>query len=111
MEDIAETNLKWLGVDLDGTLANNSPHPDYELLEPIEGAKDALYLLASKGWKIIIYTARPWHEYDQIENWLNNYNIPFRRIVCGKLFVKYMIDDRAISFKGDWDEVINQVRS
>jgi hypothetical protein len=109
-EAIAEHNLKWLGIDLDGVLAKNSAYPEYKLLKPITGAKEALEQLNAGGWKIIIYTSRAWTEYDQIENWLDKYNIPHRRIVCGKLFVKYMIDDRNVEFHGSWDKVLRKIK-
>ena len=108
MEPIQEKELKWLGVDFDLTLCKNTSHPDYKPLEPIEGAKEYLDKLVEDGWKIIIYTSRAWHEYDMIENWLNSYQMPFRRIVCGKLFCKYLIDDRAIKFTS-WEEVYKQI--
>ena len=109
MSEIKDNELKWLGIDFDQTIASNSGAPDFTPLEPLDGAKEALDLLVSKGWKIVIYTARAWHEYDIIENWLNKYNLPFRRIVCGKLFVKWMIDDRNIEFKGNWPEIIERL--
>jgi phosphoglycolate phosphatase-like HAD superfamily hydrolase len=108
-EPIHEKELKWLGIDFDLTIAHNSEHPEYQPLEPIKGAKKYLDKLVADGWKIIIYTSRPWHEYDKIEEWLNLYQIPFRRIVCGKLFVKWMVDDRAINFNGNWEEVYKQI--
>ena len=52
------------------------------------------------GYKIVIFTSRPWDDYSNIENWLNDNHIPFRSIVCGKPIVKYYIDDRNIEFKG-----------
>jgi uncharacterized HAD superfamily protein len=108
-EPIQEKELKWIGVDLDKTICNNSDHPEYKMLEPINGAKKYLDKLVADGWKITIYTSRPSHEYNQIENWLNSYQIPFRRIECGKLFVKWMVDDRAINFNGNWEEVYKQI--
>lgn len=109
IETIAEQKLKWLAIDLDKCLAHNSPYPEYNLLEPIKGAKEAMDGLQADGWKIIIYTSRPWSDYDKIEKWLDKYKIPFRRIVCGKLLAKYFIDDRAIEFKGDWEGVIKKI--
>ena len=109
-EAIAENQLRWIGIDLDKTLATNSPYPEYRLLEPVKGAKEALEQLNADGWKIVIYTSRPWMEHEQIENWLDRYNIPYKRIVCGKLFVKWLVDDRAIQFKGDWKETLKDIK-
>jgi len=101
--------LKWLAVDFDETLAKNSGYPDFTPGEPVEGAVEAMKKLNNLGWKIIIHTARHWSDYSGIENWLNFYKIPFRRIVCGKLMARYYIDDRAIGFRGDWNSVLKGI--
>ncbi len=108
-EQMKENSFKWLAVDLDKTIATSN-YPDFKLEEPINGAKRALYDLIIDGWKIIIHTSRPWSEYDVIEKWLIDNSIPFRRIVCGKLFAKYYIDDRGIKFDGDWNKVLKQIK-
>lgn len=105
---LRNNDLKWIGVDLDLTIAHNDEN--FNLLEPIEGAKEALEQLTARGYKIIIYTARPWSEYQDVEDWLGNYAIPYRRIICGKPLFKYIIDDKNITFKGDWKEVLEQIK-
>jgi len=105
---IDNDSLKWLGIDFDQTLAHSSGYPDFIPSEPIEGAVEATQKLAREGWKIIIHTSRHWADYQNIENWLNFYQIPFRRIVCGKLMAKYYIDDRAIHFD-NWENVLNEI--
>ena len=108
MFKITEKDLKWLGVDLDATIAE-SHLPEFILEKPFPGAKEALDKLVLDGWKIVIYTARPWSEYSVIEEWLKEYDIPVSRIICGKLFCKYFIDDRNISFSGNWQEVLEVI--
>jgi len=107
-QPLKDEDLKWASVDLDQTLAT-SKYPKFELGKPIKGAKKALEKLTEDGWKIIIYTSRGWSDYDKIEKWLIKHKIPFRRIVCGKLFARYYIDDRAIEFRGDWNEVLDKI--
>lgn len=107
---IKENKLRWLGIDLDHTVAY-SDYPDFKLKRPIKGAKEAMDKLNKSGWKIIIYTSRAWAEYDIIEKWLNKNKIPFRRIVCGKLFAKYYIDDRNIAFSGNWKEIVSTLKT
>jgi hypothetical protein len=107
-EKIAEDKIKYLAVDLDKTVAKNSAYPEFKLLEPIEGARDALKHLTSIGWDIIIHTSRAWHEESQIKDWLKKWDIPYKRIVCGKYFAKYYVDDRAIHFD-NWNEIIRKV--
>lgn len=110
MEKLTPDKIKWIGIDLDKTLAHNTGFPDYELTEPLEGAREAVEEIVAMGYKPIIYTARPWADYAIIEYWLNKYSIPFRRIVCGKMLVKYMIDDVNIEFNGDWTQTLRKMR-
>lgn len=102
-------DLKWIGVDLDGTLAQTE-YPDFKLEYPIGGAVDAVRKLHDEGWKITIFTARPWSDYQKIEEWLDSWAIPHRRIICGKPLFKYLIDDRNIEFNGNWTEVLEKVK-
>lgn len=109
-EPIQEKQLKWILVDFDKTIATNSDYPEYKPLKPVDGAKKYLDRLVKDGWKITIYTSRPWNDYDLIEKWLDKWSIPHRRIICGKAFGKYIIDDRAIEFRGNWEETFNKIK-
>jgi hypothetical protein len=93
---------------LDGTLAYTTP-PLFDLGEPIPGAVEAMKKLDSDGWKLVIYTARHWSDYINIEDWLTKHGIPFREIICGKPLFRYMIDDKNIEFKGDWGQVLSKI--
>ncbi len=101
-------DLKWILCDLDCVLAKGI-WPEEGIGDPIEGAVPAVNLLTSKGYKIIIHTARPWSDYENIENWLNDNGIIFSRIICGKPLVKFSIDDRNLEFHGDWNEVLKKI--
>lgn len=90
-------DLQWLAIDLDGTLAQGIWTPDNPTSkiglprwENVEKALEA----DRAGYKITIHTARGWTDYMNIERWLNHFEIPFRRIVCGKILAKLYIDDR-----------------
>jgi hypothetical protein len=104
-----EEELRWLLVDLDNTIAHSS-YPDFKLQNPIEGAKKFLDKLVTDGWKIIIYTARSWTEYELIEAWLDKNEMPFRRIVCGKPLGRFSIDDRNLEFNGSWEQAYNRLQ-
>lgn len=108
-KQLQDSEMKWLGIDLDKTLAEGI-WPEAGIGEPMEGAKQAMDELHRLGLKAIIYTARPWSDYENIERWLNDHEMPFSRIVCGKALLLAMIDDRNIEFKGDWNEVVEKVK-
>lgn len=97
--------MRWIGVDWDKTVVDNSGYPDFIPTTPIEGAVETLNKLNDDGWKIIIFTARPWADYQNIEKYCEEYKIPVRRIICGKPLFVCMIDDKNIEFNGNWKEV------
>lgn len=90
--------LIWYSVDLDGTLADTQP-PNFKLSEskPIAKNIEKLYEVVNASYKIMIYTARHWDDYQEIEEWLHKYEIPFKAIWCGKPLVHKMVDDKAIN--------------
>lgn len=100
--------LKWAGIDLDGTLARpvwSPDNPTAEIGPPIEQNIRKVKALAAKGWKIVIHTSRAWTDYQAIEAWLNHHKIPFRSIICGKALFGLMIDDRNVDVDcPDWSD-------
>jgi 5-methylcytosine-specific restriction endonuclease McrA len=106
---LTNEELRWIGVDWDGTIMETHP-PRFEFVKPLEGAVESLKELHKKGWKITIYTARPWVDYNKIESACIKFEIPFRRIICGKPLFKYMIDDRNIEFNGKWKKTLKKVK-
>lgn len=98
--------VKWAGIDFDWTVASNSNFPDYIPGEPLPGAIESLRKLNDMGYKITIHTARPWADYSNIEEYCAYYDIPVRRIICGKPLLRFMIDDKGVGFDGDWDKAL-----
>lgn len=91
--------LLWISVDLDGTLAYPTWKPDQKrsvIGDPIPANIAKLHAAFAAGYKPILNTARPWADYEMIEAWLEEHNIPIQRIICGKLLVHKYIDDHAI---------------
>ena len=94
-----------MGIDFDNTITDNSGFPNYTPTIPLSGAIESLNRLSEEGYKIIIYTARPWSDYHNIEKYCDKYGIPVRRIICGKPLFNCVIDDKNIEFSGDWKMV------
>ena len=93
------SELIWIAVDLDGTLAEGiwtPANPTREIGRPITINVAQTRELHDAGYKIWIHTSRPWTDYEIIETWLNFYKIPFNGIECGKFLALAYIDDRAI---------------
>lgn len=69
-----------------------------------------LYLKKAKetGYKIIIFTSRNWIEHTTLEKYLNDNNICYDMIICGKPIGDIYIDDRAIN---NWDDLNLKLKS
>jgi hypothetical protein len=86
--------LRWIGVDLDDTLAV-SIWPEEGIGEPIIQTIEWCNQQTANGYKIIVHTSRAWAEYKDIEKWLKDHGVQYREIHCGKpLYAKY-VDDKA----------------
>ena len=96
-------------IDLDGTICSEEKQFSRALAKIKDGAKESLEKLRDKGYKIIIYSARTWAEYEMTENWLKENKVPYDQIILGKPQGDYWIDDRAIRFRS-WEKVINEIR-
>jgi len=101
-------HLKWVTIDFDQTIALHDGYPNFNPIEPMVGAKEALERIWASGHKIHIYTSRPWGFYNVIEDWLVDNEIPFDQIHCGKVLSKLHIDDRAFRFN-DWNDEIDDI--
>lgn len=88
-------DLIWLGVDLDGTIAE-SIWPDPGIGPPIGHNLVKLREADRRGYKIVIHSSRPWSDYEMVELWLWNYKVPFKYIQLGKPLYAAYIDDRNI---------------
>jgi hypothetical protein len=92
------SDLKWLAVDLDGTLAEplwTPDNPTTRVGEPIWRNVLKLRTAVAAGWKVVVHTSRPWTDYETIELWLLFHGIPWDKIQCGKLLAALYVDDRA----------------
>ena len=101
-----------VAIDFDDTIAVNDRWPD--IGPPKEGVRDALKALSSK-YEIIIYTCRTnlKSEYRTesiaaIQEYMKYYDLPYDRLdlgLEGKVFADFYIDDKAIAFEDNWEEI------
>lgn len=102
-------NLKWIGIDLDGVIAE-SIWPKQGIGELIKGTKETMDELVGMGYKIIIFTARPSNDYEAIERYCKDHHLPVKEIVCGKMLLRVMVDDKAVGFRGDWKKAMKEIK-
>lgn len=100
------SDLRWIGVDLDGTLAEplwTPENPTTDIGSPMHSNIRKLKVAVNQGYKAVIHTSRPWTEYEAVESWLRYHDVPFREIQMGKPLYKTYVDDRAVHESSpDW---------
>jgi ribonucleotide monophosphatase NagD (HAD superfamily) len=85
--------------------------------EVVPGAKQAMEQLKAAGHKIYIFSTRSnkiFHKEGNqdklMKDWLEKNEIPFDKIwTFGKPMADLFIDDRAIGFRGNWQQTIKEV--
>lgn len=112
---------KTLAIDFDGVvhLYSNSWQDGSIYDKPVPGAKEALIKLKEQGYYILIYSTRCNKEYwekgdpnrvEQVREYLDYNGIPYHDIHIGAKPKAYLyIDDRGISFKGDWNQTLEDI--
>ena len=104
---------KTLSIDFDDTLCSRSSK------QPIQGAVEALKQLKSEGYTILISSSRMnpelWGDLvkfreKEIADWMNQYSIPYDKIVLYKPSADVYIDDKALRFEGDWKITLGEIK-
>ena len=102
--------LTHIGVDWDNTIFNTSGYPNYEPTAIIPGAKEGLDKIVAMGYKVVVFTARPWADLYLLKHLIKEHNLPVDQIICGKPLFLFLIDDKNIEFHGDWSCIIDKIR-
>lgn len=80
---------------------------------PTEGALEAVKLFQSMGLTVVIHSCRANYEggIEAIYAWLGKHYFPKGiKVVIEKPGAEWYVDDRAIRFRGNWDEVIEAMK-
>ena len=108
--------------DLDDTLCSTK-NRDYSKSQPIEPVVDGLRRLKEEGWTIVIMTARGMGRsggniesvredvVNEVETFLNKFDIPYDQIQVGKPWAHLYVDDKAIrpdEFARGVEEIIQE---
>lgn len=105
-----------VAVDFDNTLVE---HDEEGRAYPVEGAKEAMDALKEAGCHLAIHTCRVGialeagtlqQELHYIKSVLDSFEIPFDEIYLHpKPVAHFYVDDRAISFEGDWTAPVRRI--
>ena len=102
-----------IAVDFDGVIHGYSKGWQKGIIydAPVPGCKEALEKLRSAGYKIWIFSAR--QEEAGIKEYMEKNNLPYDRIHMGRKPMQAIlfIDDKAITFEGNWEKTVQDVQS
>ena len=100
-------------IDFDGVMMQRGNGSIYAKGRPIAGALQAIKGLKDLGYEIKIFTTRASSEgsgVEMVESWLLDYGVKHDGITGEKLDAEYYIDDKAIAFRGNWEDVLDEIR-
>ena len=105
-----------IAADFDHTIHNPEDRDEGQRMgRPYPGAREALQRFRDMGAEIIIHTcrARPGTEIidgveytdssKHVRDWLDYFEIPYDDVTAWKPLASAYIDDKAVSFDGDWE--------
>ena len=95
---------------MDGTICTEERQFSRCLAKPLEGAVEAINSLYEAGHIIIIYSARTWAEYEMTNDWLQRNGVKFHQLFMGKPVGDVWIDDRAITCKNNWADILKKLQ-
>lgn len=97
-------------IDLDGTICTEEKMYSRALAKQKKNAKETINKLYEQNHIIIIYSARTWMEYEMTYSWLVSNEFKFHQLIMGKPIGDVWIDDRAIRFDDNWDDIYNKLK-
>lgn len=112
---------KIICFDIDGTVCKQT-RGDYEHAEPLPEAVRIVNQLYDEGFEIIFFTARLMGRnkedvtkvyeqgYELTLNQLKRWGFKFHRLYLGKPSQHILVDDKALFFKPDWQEIYQAIK-
>lgn len=100
----------WLGVDLDGTLAEYHGWDGGKIGDPIPEMLERLKVVLKRGGRIKIMTARGNNldSIEQIQDWCEQHGLPRLEVTNAKDFKMVELwDDRAVGVEGNTGRLLS----
>lgn len=101
---------KIIAIDFDDTIHDKqNPQPGYKMGPPTAGARSALLQFRELGYEIYIHChwADSPRSIKTIQDWLLYFDMPFDTISNIKPNAEAFIDNRAVRYENNWDEIIS----
>ncbi len=118
-DDPSLQDIKSICIDFDGVIHPYKKWNGGKLNpDPISGTREAINYLKNK-YKIIIFTTRASERYNQtpsrgelvknVKDWLKSNDIYFDDVTADKIGAVAYIDDKAIRFEDNWNQILKMV--
>ena len=116
LSKVQDGNGASISFDFDGVINSYESGYTKDILPdpPVRGVREVLVALRAANWKIVVCSARfseP-ETYQLVEDYLEQWNIPYDGLQWGKAKAKLYIDDRGFHFTTDapnWSDFIDRV--
>lgn len=109
--------------DLDGVICSNTRYKNSNLInykksKPIRSAIIAINKLYDDGHTIVIYTSRGMTRYNGdislikkklykiTTNSFKSWKLKYHKLVFGKIYYDFIIDDKSIDYSSNWTKII-----
>jgi hypothetical protein len=111
-----------IAVDFDGTISRYEGWKGLGTFgPPIKGCREELQKLRAAGWTIILFTTRGL-DIREVQKYMFDNNIPYDLVNCNtldaplnvsdkKVLANVYLDDRAITFDGEWEGMAEKVKN
>ncbi len=79
---------------------------------PVNGTKEAIAKLR-ENWKVVVYSSRSGQEGGKVamKEWLDKHGIEVDELADHKPPAFIYVDDRGVTFNGDWDKCIHEINT
>lgn len=86
-----------IACDIDGTICSEERYEDRHKAIPIWDMIDRVNQHFADGDRVMLFTARPWNQYDITKEWLDVVGVYYHELIMGKPNYDIFYDDRTVN--------------